>query len=84
MTSSKGKEKSSEEKETVYVDMYQDAQEQNDPTWEKDYLSWLTSSWERPQDTLSKLTSSWERQRTPPDSEFASDYDSDRSLTGPW
>jgi len=84
ITSSKGKEKVSEEKETMFVDVYQDAQEQNDPTWEKEYLSWLTSSWEKPEDILSKLTSTWERQRTPPDSEFEADFDSDQSPTGPW
>ena len=35
----KGKAKVEEEKETVFVDVYQDAQVQNDPTWEKEYLS---------------------------------------------
>lgn len=33
MASSKGKEKVSEERETMFVHMYQDAQEHNDPTW---------------------------------------------------
>jgi len=80
----KGKAKVGEEKETVFVEVYQDAQVQNDPTWEKEYLSLLTSSWKNPQETLSNLTYSWQRIKTPPDSEFEADFDSDRSPQGSW
>jgi len=52
ISGSKGKEKVGDEKETVFVDVYQDAQVQNDPTWEREYLSWLMSSWEKPEDML--------------------------------
>jgi len=57
--------------------VYQDAQVQNDPTWEKEYLSWLTSSWKHPQDRLSELTYSWKRERTPSESDCEFDYDTD-------
>lgn len=80
----KGKAKVGEEKETVFVDIYQDAQVQNDPTWEKEYLAWLTSSSTNPQEKLSNLTYSWQRISTPPDSEFEADFESDRSPTGSW
>jgi len=81
---SKGKAKVGEEKDTAFVDIYQDAQIQHDPTWEREYLSWLTTSSTNPQEKLSNLTYSWQRVPTPPNSEFESDYDSDRSPKGSW
>jgi len=68
----KGKEKVSEEKATLFVDLYQDAQEQQDHTWETKYLEWLNKSWQK-----QKLPSS--------SSEFDPDvgYDSDQSSKGP-
>lgn len=58
ISDSKGKSKVWDKKETVFFYGYQDAQVQNDPTWEKEYLSWLTSSWKKLEEMLSKLTSS--------------------------
>jgi len=70
----KGKEKVPDEKETIFVDLYQDAQEQHDPTWENEYLKWLNQSW-----LNQKLPSSSSEAHDPD-----SDYDSDQSLMGPW
>ena len=40
----KGKNLASEEKETIFVDIFQDAQNQEDHEWESQYLDWLHQS----------------------------------------
>ena len=72
----KGKEKVSDEKATIFVDLYQDAQEQQDHAWESKYLEWLHQSWanQKPPSTSSEINE--------PDHD--DDYDSDREPEGPW
>lgn len=41
LATTKGKEKVSDDKATIFVDLYQDAQEQQDHSWELEYLEWL-------------------------------------------
>ena len=70
----KGKEKVFDEKETIFMDLYQDSQEQQDHTCETEYLKWLNQSWLK-----QKLPSSSSEAH-----DLDSNYDSDRSPMGPW
>ena len=69
----KGKEKASEEKATIFIDLYQDAQEPQDHEWESEYLKWLNQSLLNQKLPSSSL-----------EEDFDCDFDSERSPKGPW
>jgi len=80
----KGKEKADTEREVLYIDAYPDAQPQNDPVWERDYLQWLTEHSDNPQRHYSNLSYTWQHQSSPASPMSGSEYDSDRSPKGEW